>query len=129
MYLPSLTPLMISMDVGLTWKEREMLCSCPLVNNWSECQSKYFFSIHKGDRNESSMWLKREDPKTVKLFRKFLLFSLASWCLLIPGFQNLYSWSSHCGSMVMNLTSENPGSIPGLAPQWVSEPALLWAEV
>ena len=35
--------------------------------------------------------------------------------------------NSHCGLVVMNLTSnqEDPGSIPGLA-QWIKDPALLW---
>ena len=41
--------------------------------------------------------------------------------------QNLYRWSSHCGTAEMNLTRNHEvvGSIPGLA-QWVKDLALLW---
>ena len=45
--------------------------------------------------------------------------------LLSSPIQKLISRSSHCGSVVMNLTSihEDAGSISGLA-QWVKDPAL-----
>ena len=41
--------------------------------------------------------------------------------------QNSITRSSHCGSVVTNLTSnhDNAGSIPGLA-HWVKDPAFLW---
>ena len=46
--------------------------------------------------------------------------------LLLNGYEKFQLWSSHCGSVVMNLTSihKDVGSIPGPA-HYVKDPALL----
>ena len=63
-------------------------------------------------------------PEPVLVGGKNLTNQIATYLTFLLN-KEFRSWSSHCGSAVMNPTSshENVGLIPGLA-QWVKDPAL-----